>query len=60
VEVARPLAPGHILAVAGATLEAPTGPMRGLNRSRLTAVLALQDDRWVITAFHNTLIAEGG
>jgi uncharacterized protein (TIGR02246 family) len=57
VEVARPLAPGHILAVAGATLEAPTGPMRGMNRSRLTAVLALQDDRWVITAFHNTLIA---
>ena len=30
--------------------------MRGVNHSRLTAVLALQDDRWVVTAFHNTLV----
>jgi hypothetical protein len=42
--------------VAGATLEAPTGPMRGMNRSRLTAILVLQDGRWLITAFHNTLV----
>ena len=57
VEFARPLAPGQILAVAGATLEAPTGPMRGVNHSRLTAILVLQDGRWLITAFHNTLVA---
>jgi len=56
VEHTRLLAPGHILAVAGARLEAPAGPMRGVNQSRLTAVLALQDDRWVVTAFHNTLV----
>jgi uncharacterized protein (TIGR02246 family) len=58
VESARLLEPGHILAVAGATLEVPAGPMRGVNHSRLTAVLARQDGRWAVTAFHNTLIAE--
>jgi uncharacterized protein (TIGR02246 family) len=60
VELARPVAPGCILTVACATLEAPTGPMRGVNHSRMTAVIAQQDGRWVITAFHNTLVAAGG
>ena len=57
VEVARAIAPDTVLAVAGATLEAPTGPLRGINHARFTAVLTRRDGRWVATAFHNTLVA---
>ena len=56
VDVARPLEAG-ILAVVSATLDAPTGPIAGTNRSRITAVLTRESDRWVISAFHNTLVA---
>ena len=57
LELARPLAPGSILAVAGATLEAPTGPLRGTNHARLTMIIVEEDDRWAVTGFHNTLVA---
>jgi uncharacterized protein (TIGR02246 family) len=57
VEVARSIAPDTVLAVAGATLEAPTGPLRGINHARFTAVLTHRDGRWAATAFHNTLVA---
>ena len=40
-----------------ATLEAPTGPLRGINHARFTAVLTHRDGRWVAAAFHNTLVA---
>jgi len=58
LEVARPLAPGHVLAVAAATLEVPHGPMAGTNRARITMVIAENDDRWAVTAFHNTLVSD--
>ena len=51
VEHARPLALGHILAVAGATLEAPTGPMRRRQPLAADGGARLQDGRWPITAF---------
>ena len=60
LDVARELAPGAVVAVATSTLDAPTGPLRGVNNSRLTAVIADQGDRWAITAFHNTLVRQDG
>jgi uncharacterized protein (TIGR02246 family) len=57
VDVARSLAPGVVLAVAQATLDAPSGPLQGVSHARLTVVLTEQDGRWVISAFHNTLVA---
>jgi uncharacterized protein (TIGR02246 family) len=52
LEVARPVASGGVLAVVGATLDAPHGPMQGTHRARFTMVIA--DDG--VTAFHNTLV----
>ena len=59
VEMARPLGPDHILAVVGATLDAPSGPLRGVNEARMTIVLAPEGDDWKVTAFHNTLVPLG-
>ena len=58
LDTARVLAPGIVVAVATSTLDAPTGPLRGVNHSRMTAVIAEQGARWATTAFHNTLVAE--
>jgi uncharacterized protein (TIGR02246 family) len=57
VRTARTLAPDVVLAVAGATLDAPSGPLQGVTDARITVVLTEADGRWVITAFHNTLVA---
>ena len=57
VDVARTLSPGVVLAVASATLDAPSGPLQGVNRARITVVMTELDGRWVISAFHNTLVA---
>ena len=57
VAVARSLAPGVVLAVAYATLEAPQGPLQGVTEARITVVMTEQEGRWVISAFHNTLVA---
>ena len=59
VDVAREIATGVILAVVGSTLDAPSGPLRGVNNARITAVITEQDDGWAIEAFHNTLVQEG-
>jgi uncharacterized protein (TIGR02246 family) len=59
VEVARPIAPGCILSVASATLDAPTGPLQGINQSTITAVITDQGGRWVVTGFQNTLVRAG-
>jgi uncharacterized protein (TIGR02246 family) len=59
LEVARLLAPGCVVAVAISTLDAPGGPLRGVNHSRMTVVIAEEDGRWCITAFQNTLVVEG-
>jgi len=58
LDVARPLA-GGILAVATSTLDVPGGPLQGIHNGRFTMVLVEQGDDWAITAFHNTLVAEG-
>jgi uncharacterized protein (TIGR02246 family) len=59
LELAREIAPGAVVAVAGATLDAPHGPLQGVNHSRLTIVLVERDGGWAVTAFHNTLRAGG-
>ena len=59
-ELARSVAPGTIVALAAATLEVPAGPLQGVLNARMTVVITEQDGRWLITAFHNTLVAEGG
>ena len=56
IDAAREVAPGCILAVASATLDAPSGPLQGVNHSRITAVIAQQDERWAIAGFQNTLV----
>jgi len=58
-ELARSVAPGTIVALAAATLEVPAGPLQGVLNARMTIVITEQDGRWLITAFHNTLVAEG-
>ena len=58
LNVARPVA-GAILAVATSTLDAPGGPLQGIHTARFTMVIVEQGDDWAITAFHNTLVAEG-
>jgi len=60
LDVARLLAHGCVIAVATSTLDAPHGPLRGVNHSRITMLLAAQDGDWDITAFHNTLVTECG
>ena len=57
-DIARLIAPGCVLVVASATLVAPTGPLKGTNRSRITAAITDNDGRWTVTAFHNTLVRE--
>jgi uncharacterized protein (TIGR02246 family) len=58
LDMARPVA-GTILAVATSTLDAPSGPLQGIHNARFTMVIAEQGDDWRVTAFHNTLVAEG-
>jgi uncharacterized protein (TIGR02246 family) len=59
LDVARLLAPGCILALATSTLDAPHGPLQGVNQSRMTMALAQEGGEWRIFAFHNTLIVGG-
>ena len=58
-EAARSVAPGVIVAVAGATLEVPAGPLAGVHEARMTVVIVEQDGRRLLTSFHNTLVAQG-
>ena len=58
-EGARSVAPGIIVALAGATLKVPAGPLAGVLEARMTIVIVERDGRPLITAFHNTLVAEG-
>jgi uncharacterized protein (TIGR02246 family) len=55
----RLVAPGCIVAVVASTLDAPTGPLAGVNNARVTMLLTEQGGRWKVTAFHNTLVREG-
>jgi len=57
VDVARVVAPGCIVAVVTSTLDAPSGPLQGVNQSRITAVMTEEGGEWSIVAFQNTLVA---
>jgi uncharacterized protein (TIGR02246 family) len=59
LDSAREVAPGCVVAVANATLNAPVGPLRGVSRARLTAVLTEHQGLWSVAAFHNTLEQQG-
>ncbi len=52
---AREITPGCVVAVVAATLDAPHGPLRGVNHARYTLTIAEGDEGWQINAFHNTL-----
>jgi uncharacterized protein (TIGR02246 family) len=56
LDAAREVAPGCIVAVGSATLDAPGGPLQGIHRSRSTLTITEQGDRWAVAAFHNTLV----
>jgi uncharacterized protein (TIGR02246 family) len=56
LDKAHAVAPGCILATATSTLDAPTGPLQGVNHARSTVVLTEHGGRWAIAAFHNTLV----
>jgi len=53
---ARQLGGRVILAHVRGTLSAPAGPLAGEHASTITVVLLKRDDKYEITAFHNTLI----
>jgi uncharacterized protein (TIGR02246 family) len=57
VESARTITPKSIVAVVTSTLDAPTGPLQGVNQSRITAIITEHESRWSIMAFQNTLVA---
>jgi uncharacterized protein (TIGR02246 family) len=59
-EAARTVAPGIIVALAGATLEVPAGPLAGVLEARMTVVIVERDGEPLVTAFHNTLVVDGG
>jgi uncharacterized protein (TIGR02246 family) len=56
VESARTITPGVVIAVVRSTLDAPSGPLQGVNQSRITAVMTEDEGRWSIVAFQNTLV----
>jgi uncharacterized protein (TIGR02246 family) len=60
LDVAHLISPGCILAVATATLDAPTGPLQGVNHSRLTVIIAEQGEGWAVAGLHNTLVVKEG
>jgi len=53
---ARKIAPGCVVAVVAATLDAPHGPLQGINHARFTLVIAETGEGWRINAFQNTLL----
>jgi uncharacterized protein (TIGR02246 family) len=56
VDVAREVSPGCVVAVVAATLDAPTGPLQGINEARITVAITEREGHWSITAFQNTLV----
>ena len=58
-ETARTVAPGVIVALAGATLNVPAGPLAGVHEARMTVTIVEQEGKSLLTSFHNTLVTEG-
>jgi uncharacterized protein (TIGR02246 family) len=56
VEETRQLLPTCSIALVGAVLDVPAGPLAGRRRARLTAVVVERDGVAAIAAFHNTLV----
>ena len=56
VEGTRQLVPTCSLALVGAVLDVPDGPLAGRRRARLTAVVVEREGATAIAAFHNTLV----
>jgi uncharacterized protein (TIGR02246 family) len=56
VDVAREVSPGCVVAVVAANLDAPSGPLQGINKARITVTIIERESRWSITAFQNTLV----
>jgi uncharacterized protein (TIGR02246 family) len=56
VDVAREVSPGCVVAVVAATLDAPSGPLQGINEARITVAITEREGRWSIAAFQNTLV----
>jgi len=56
LDTARIVAPGCIVAVVAAEMNAPHGPLQGVNHATFTVVITEHDGRWEVAAFHNTLI----
>jgi uncharacterized protein (TIGR02246 family) len=54
---ARQLDDRVIVAHARCTINAPGGPLAGEHASTITVVLVKHDDRYEVTAFHNTLVS---
>ena len=52
---AREISPGCVVAVVAATLDAPHGPLQGINHARYTLTIVATDGEWQINAFQNTL-----
>ena len=55
VNTARYLSPGTLLAHATGRLDAPAGPLRGVNDATCSIVATVGEAGWEIAAFHNTL-----
>jgi uncharacterized protein (TIGR02246 family) len=56
VSSARYLADNVILAHVTSTLEAPTGPLQGIQNSVASLIVVRTGTEWKITSFHNTLV----
>ena len=57
VEDVRPLRADVALVRVHATLDVPQGPLKGRQTARFTLVATLENGRWAIASFHNTLEA---
>jgi uncharacterized protein (TIGR02246 family) len=55
IDRARQVTARCVVAVVSATLVAPHGPLRGTNHARFTLTIVEEVERWLTTAFQNTL-----
>jgi uncharacterized protein (TIGR02246 family) len=60
LDTVRPVADGCLVAVASGTLDAPVGPLAGVNHARFTMTLVEDAGAWSVAAFHNTIVQSTG
>ena len=56
VRAVAPVADGCLLGLIEATLDAPIGPLAGVNRSTASAIAVDDGGTWRMRLFHNTLV----